>query len=217
MTTANEETVGMGDFDVEEEEEGPPPKAAATAPNYTAPEGYETIGSSVAGYWDPDQAEGSGPIEFRMSGCRLIDNGKEKVKSSCLILAELVKPCPLIVNSPKKEEQVLQEFPAGTIVGIWAKAGMRDLQHLQGANVWMAPNGFQTMKDADKNAMALFKISRDPRFAKGTTLQLIEDARKESLTEAAKTKNPPWHLICLGEDYGREKAKKLLLAELGAN
>lgn len=214
MTQANEQGFEQGD---DTEAEGPPAKAAAAAKTYAVPEGYETVGSNVAGYWDPDQNEGSGPIEFRITGVRLIDNGKEKQKSSCLILGELLKPCRLIKNSPKKEEQVLTDFEAGTCVGIWAKAGMRDLQHQQGANLWMAPDGFRKMKDDDKNDMALFKVARTKGSPKGETIGLIEDARKESLTEAAKTKTPPWYLICLGEDYGREKAKKLLLAELGAN
>lgn len=214
MTQANEQGFEQGD---DTEAEGPPAKAAAPLKTYQVPDGYEAVGSNVAGYWDPDQNEGSGPIEFRITGVRLIDNGKEKAKSSCLILAELLKPCPLIVNSPKKDEQVLKEFEAGTTVGIWAKAGMRDLQHQQGANLWMAPDGFRKMKDDDKNDMALFKVARTKGSPKGETLTLIEDARKESLTEAAKTKNPPWYLIALGPDYGRDQAKKLLLAELGAN
>jgi hypothetical protein len=96
---------------------------------------------------------------------------------------------------------------------------MRDLINLQGARVWMAPAGFQKMKESGtkKNPMALFKVARDPKGPKGTHLELLEDARKESLTEAAKTKNPPWHLAVLGKDFGREEARRLLLQELGAN
>ena len=107
MTQANEQGFEQGD---DSEAEGPPAKAAAPLKTYAVPDGYETVGSNVAGYWDPDQNEGSGPIEFRITGVRLIDNGKEKAKSSCLILGELLKPCRLIKNSPKKEEQVLEEF-----------------------------------------------------------------------------------------------------------
>jgi len=196
----------------EYEEEGPPPRAV---PAYALPDGYEAVGSNVLGYYDPDE----GPVQFVMSGVRLLDNSADPNKSSALILAELTHPAKLTVNSPNKAEQVAKEFPAGTGFGIWAKAGMRDLINLQGARVFMAPAGFQKMKDSGrkKNPMALFKIGRDPKGPKGSTLELLEDARKESVVEAAVGDNPPWHLLVLGKDYGRPAAKEAMLQKLASN
>lgn len=193
------------------EEEGPPPREV---PVYAVPAGYEKVGSNVLGYYDPDH----GAVSFVMSGMRLLDNSADDTKSSALILAELTAPATLTVNTPEKSEQVPKLFPAGTGFGIWAKAGMRDLINLQGAKVWMAPAGFQKMKDTGRkrNPMALFSIARDPSGPKGETLTLLEDARRESLTEAAKSDNPPWHLLVIGKDFGRPAAKELLIQQLNA-
>lgn len=204
MTTENAGYVAGGDDDEIDE--------APKDVRYAVPEGFEVVGSNVEGYWDPVD---SGPVQFVISGVRLIDNGKEQKKSSALIIASLLEPCELIVNSPNKDDQVLQSFPKGTGFGIWSKAGMRDLANLEGAYVWMAPDGFRKMKGDDKNPMALFKIARRKDSPiKGTRLTLVEDGRKKSLTEAATAENPPWHLIVLGDDFGREKASQLLLQEL---
>lgn len=208
MTT---QAVGYeGDGGSDSEEEGPPPKELKASPRYAAPEGFESVGSNVLGYWDP---EDSGPVEFTPIGVRLIDNGKDKHKSSALIIAELRAPVSLIKNETKKEDQVLAPFPEGTVFGIWAKAGMRDLANMQGAHVWMAPDGFKKLKDDDKNPMALFKINKK-KGSVGTRLVLSEDGRKESITEAAKTDNPPWHLIVLGDDFGKAKAAEILIKSL---
>lgn len=176
---------------------------------FEAPADFESVSTDVEAYWTATT-----PIEFEPRGVRLLDNGKEAAKSSCLVIAELKKPTMLRVNAAKKEEQVLKEFPAGATIGIWAKAGMRDLQNLGGAHVWMAPNGKRSMKDKDKNAMALFTIKRLKSSEKGSRLTLIEDARKKSRKEPALAENPPWWLIVLGDDLGKGAAQRILRQEL---
>jgi hypothetical protein len=203
--------------EVDGEEEAPPPREVQ---HFEAPDGWESVGSTVLGYYDPDK---SGAIQFTMTGCRLLDNTQDTGKSSCIILAELLQPATLITNAPDKNDQVPKEFPAGTGFGIWAKAGMRELSKLQGAHVWMALAGFQKMKDdgtlkgkRKKSPMAVFKVKRNPKGPAGRLLELLEDARKDSLTEAAKVKTPPWHLIVCGEDYGFERASRILETEIAA-
>ena len=202
----------------EYEEEGPPPREIKVV---AAPDEYETVGANILGYYEPAE---SGAIQFVITGVRLLDNTQDKSKSSALILAELRAPAQLKVNSPVKEEQVLKEFPAGTGFGIWAKAGMRDLQKLQGAWVWMALAGYQKMKEEGgkkkKNAMVLFSIKKSNKGPAGGPLTLLEDARVESREEPAREKNPPWHLIVLGDDLGRKEAAIVMqrrLAEMTRN
>lgn len=196
----------------EEEEEGPPPREIVVA---AAPEEFETVGANILGYYEP---EDSGAIQFVITGVRLLDNTQDTSKSSALILAELHAPGKLRVNSPEKAEQVVKEFPKGTGFGIWAKAGMRDLQNLQGAIVWMCIAGYQKMKDdgskRKKNAMTLFSIKKSNRGGPGGPLKLLEDARKDSREEPAREKNPPWHLIVLGPDLGRKEAAIIMQRRL---
>lgn len=193
-----------------EEEDSPPPREVR---QFTAPDDFESVGTNVVAYYEPEE---SGAIQFIPLGVRLLDNTQDKGKSSALILAELVAPAELKVNSPEKEDQVIKTFPAGTGFGIWAKAGMRDLQKLQGATVWMALSGYQKMKDTGrkKNPMALFNVKKSKKGEPGKPLELLEDARVESLEEPAREKNPPWHLIVLGPDFGRKAAAEIMQKRL---
>ena len=42
----------------------------------------------------------------------------------------------------------------------------------------------------------------------------LEDARVESREEPAREKNPPWHLIVLGDDLGRKEAAIIMQRRL---
>lgn len=194
------------------EEDGPPPREIVLA---AAPDEFESVGANILGYYEPTE---SGAIQFVITGVRLLDNTQDKTKSSALILAELHAPALLRVNAPDKKDQVLKTFEKGTGFGIWAKAGMRDLQNLQGAIVWMAIAGYQKMKEdgakKKKNAMVLFSIKKSKNGGPGGPLKLLEDARKESREEPARENNPPWHLIVLGPDYGRKEAAIIMQRRL---
>jgi hypothetical protein len=210
MTQAAEELENEELDSDEFEEDGPPPREIVLM---EAPEEFESVGANILGYYEPTE---SGAIQFVITGVRLLDNTQDKSKSSALILAELHAPAHLRVNSPVKTEQVLKEFPKGTGFGIWAKAGMRDLQNLQGAIVWMSIAGYQKMKDdgKKKNAMVLFSIKKSNKGGAGGPLKLLEDARVESREEPAREKNPPWHLIVLGADFGRKEAAIIMQRRL---
>lgn len=193
-----------------EEEDSPPIREVKVQ---AAPDDFESVGTNVVAYYEPEE---SGAIQFIPLGIRLLDNTQDKGKSSALILAELTAPAQLKVNSPDKKDQIIKEFAAGTGFGIWAKAGMRDLQKLQGATVWMALSGYQKMKESGKkkNPMALFAVKKSKKGEPGKALELLEDARVESLEEPAREKNPPWHLIVLGPDFGRKEAAIIMQRRL---
>lgn len=175
---------------------------------YAVPEGYETVSSDVAAYWEPKH----GPLFFIPQSVRLMDNTEDPSQSSCLILGTLnVKAHTLTKNAATKRDRVQEQFEPGTIIGVWAKAGMRDLINLGRAHVWMAPNGKREMPGGGRNAMQLFMITRHPAGPKGETLELIEDSRKSSLSEPIdrdlKKQRAPWYLAVL-PDGGMEAARE---------
>lgn len=172
---------------------------------YEAPDDFETVSQDVEGYWDPVK---SGPIIFIPRAVRLLDNSQDPVKSSCLIFGELQEDCKLISNVMKKEDRKIKIFPRGTSVGIWGKAGMRDLLDLGGATVWMAPNGFRDLPNRDK-PMALFLCKRKRGSAPGEKLGLVSDVRDKSVIEPISSESPSWWLQVL-PDGGEAKAEAAL-------
>lgn len=192
-----QQIVDDGEYGGEEYEE----QEAGADGSYEAPEGFETVSQDVAGYWDPKL---SGPMTWRPRAVRLVDNTQEANKSSCLIFGELLAPAKLQKNAQKKDDRTFEVFPAGTSVGVWGKAGMRDLLELGGATVWTAPNGFRQLEGRDK-PMALFHNKRKTDGPKGEKLTLVSDARDKSLLEPLSD-SAPWWLQVL-PDGGVAKAE----------
>lgn len=202
------------------EEDGPAPNGASSTvveQHYDTPDDGELVTTNVAAHWDQEE---SGPVRFTMQGIRLMDNTQTKAKSSALIMCTTLAPAKLLVagsKTPENKDGIFKEYPAGTGFGIWAKPGMQSLQNLQGAHIWMAPDGFQAMKDASKQPMALFKVVRlRSSPTAGSRVTLIDDVRKESRKEPALAKTPPWWLIVLGDDFGKAKAQREILNEMQA-
>jgi len=189
---------------VADDYEGEEGAEAEEAPVYESPEGFETVSQDVEGYWDPKK---SGPMIWRPRAVRLLDNTQETNKSSCLIFGELLEPAKLQSNEQKKEDRELREFPAGTSVGVWAKAGMRELIELAGAEVWTAPAGTRKIEGRPQ-PMQLFHNKRRIDGPKGEKLSLAQDNREKSVIEAL-SETPPWWLKVL-EDGGVAKAEALM-------
>lgn len=178
------------------------------ASEWKKPEGYETVSTDVAAYWEPK----NGPLYWIPQRIRLMDNTQDAGKSSALIIGLLDhEPQTLITNAATKRERVPHQFQPGTVVGVWAKAGMRDLLDLAGAKVWMAPAGKREMRGGGRNPMQLFEITRDVNGPKGERLELIEDSRKASLSEPVdrelEDQQPPWYLKVL-PDGGMAQARE---------
>ena len=172
--------------------------------------GEDEIGD-IEAYWDsaspdrnhrsgegPGARYGSPPIQFTPLYVTLIDSdlgGRDGTpKSSTLIHGRLNAPCKLrSANKEEHEANGEMEFPAGTIVGIWTKSGMKELKKLAGANVWMA-NGqkirgevkyFKDLGQAGRSPMVLFTIRHT---GEGKPIEVRNDYRDESLPDAAKAR-----------------------------
>jgi len=180
--------------------------AVALAPSSEAPldlsrppEGFEQASGDLAGYWEAasppsrttEMREGSGPVLFTPLYVTLSDSSlgtAKDPKSSTLLHARLEAPC--LLRSAQKAEGY-KEFPKGTLFGIWTKPGMKPLQRLAGATVWMR-NGIEVagkieyFKEIDRpSPMVVFDIRSK---GEGTKLKVAEDRRELSLPDNVRKK-----------------------------
>lgn len=175
------------------------------------PEGFEQTGGDIVAYWEPaspgkgpgrdggkdpkywyDEAMGYRPgspaVTFTPIDCALSDSKLDNSKTSTLLFGRLEKPCML---RSAVESEGYKTFQPGSLIGIWTKPGMRPLQKLAGAVVWMK-NGVQIngetsmFKDVDRpSPMVQFDIRHK---GKGDQLRVREDRRDKSLPSALKEK-----------------------------
>ncbi len=160
------------------------------------PEGFEQASGDLAGYWETaspasrtsEAKDGSDPILFTPLWVTLSDSELDNKKTSTLLHARLLAPA--VLRSADKEEGYV-EFGPGTLFGIWTKPGMKPLQSLGGAKVWMRNGQDQGgkivyFKEIGKpSPMVLFDIRNQ---GKGEKLQVREDRRDRSLPENLKEK-----------------------------
>jgi len=157
------------------------------------PAGFEQASGDLVGYWESasppsrngEERHGSDPVLFTPLWVTLSDSELDNNKTSTLLHGRLEKPC--LLRSANKEEGY-REFPKGSMFGIWTKPGMKPLQNLAGAQVWMR-NGvkigegkaaeIQYFKEIGKpSPMVLFDIRNN---GKGGKLPIREDRRDKSL------------------------------------
>lgn len=184
---------------------GESPSSASHRPEtIVVPEGFagEEEVPDIEAYWDsaspdrnnPKTGEGPGakyghhPVIVTPLFVTLIDSDIDDTapKSSTLIHCRLERAAVLRVAEKDSKEQ--REFPAGTIVGIWAKAGMKPLKKLANTRVFLA-NGqvvrgqmqfFKNLGKAGRSPMVLFTIRPE---GPGEALTVKNDYRDESLPE----------------------------------
>ncbi len=205
MTTMN----GAEEFDGEElDDEFDGEEGEGGETKFTTPAGFDRVSFTVEGYYDPKE---TGQMIWTPRRVRLIDNSQESTKSSALILGELVEPATLGTTEQDKDERSFQVMPKGTSVGVWAKAGMKELLLLGGAIVWMAPGGKRKLQNRDQ-PMQLFQCAASRSGPKGEKLELLEDARKDSLIEPIAGDSQPWWLELL-DDGGLAKAEIAMAAK----
>jgi hypothetical protein len=151
----------VDDGEASTEPKAPPQK-------YSAPEGYETRTSDIAGFWDPDL----GPIHFIPQYAKAFDSHLEKAKPTIIIVGHAVGPNRIVTA---EDEDI--ECKSGDVIGVWYKPGMAQLKDLCGAKVFMQYTGD---KDVGKvNPMKEFQIDI-PRGTRGGVLYLQDDYRKTS-------------------------------------
>jgi hypothetical protein len=179
------------DDDVQLEGEASDPQGDLTETAAAPPEGFEKRGGDLLAFWEPASqgsqkkppSKGSPPVSFiplhvTMSDSKAPVRRGEPVKSSTLIHCQLTKPCRL--KSANKSEGY-KIFPEGTLFGIWAKPGMRELKSLAGVEVWMANDGFRNV--GQQSDMCLFDIRSGKN---GAPLKVKEDRREKSLPDKLK-------------------------------
>lgn len=133
------------------------------------PSDYKEQSSDILGFWDSLSGD---TIHMIPRFVRLFDSKIDASKPSTLLVAELVEPIEI-----KDANDKTFVADKGSLVGIWTKAGMSDIKHLGGQDVYMYQDGTKEMGKG-QNPMFLYKIlSR----TKGTKLPVHGDFRKKSL------------------------------------
>lgn len=160
-----------------------------------APEEFAEGTGDLVGYWEsasPATAKrgelyGSPPVTFTPLYVTLTDSDIDETKTSTLIHCRLERPC--LLRSAIKDEGYL-EFPAGSLFGIWAKPGMKELKRRANQKIWMR-NGQQQrgqvvyFKEIGQQSPMVIYTIRWGADAKTEALTVREDHRSESLDDAA--------------------------------
>ena len=148
-------------------------EAAKNRPNI--PSEYKEQSSDIVGFWDSLSGD---TIHMIPRFARLFDSKIDPMKSSTLLIAELVEP--IEVQNADGETVIADK---GQTVGIWTKPGMSALRDLCGVDVYMYQDGTKEMGKG--NPMYLYKVLSK---ARGTKLRAAADFRKRSLP-ARQTQN----------------------------
>lgn len=139
----------------------------------TGGEAYTIVTSDVVGFWDPEIC----PIHCIPKRANVGDGQLDSSKPSLLIFATLLASIPLYKVDSKTSERTTVQGKVGDLVGIWAKAGMRDVRNLADVPVLMYATG--TVDVGKPNEMLGFEI-RCPRASEGKPIQIVEDRREKS-------------------------------------
>ncbi len=182
-------------FDIDADIE--PPKNAGPASVSPVPDdsdgppaGFEQASGDLVGYWESasppsrnsEGKQGSGPVLFTPLWVTLSDSDLDEKKTSTLLHGRLERDC--LLRSANKEEGY-KVFPKGAMFGIWTKPGMKPIQSLAGAVVWMR-NGIEVRKGeihyfkeiGKPSPMVLYDIRNQ---GKGNKITIREDRRDHSL------------------------------------
>lgn len=161
-----------------------------------APAGFDEGAGDLVGYWEsasPATAKrgelyGSPPVMFTPLFVTLSDSDIDDTKSSTLIHCRLETPC--LLRSANKDEGYVQ-FPAGSLFGIWAKPGLKELKRRANQKIWLR-NGQQQrgqvvyFKEIGQQSPMVIYTIRWGTDAKTEALTVRDDHRKESLDDAAQ-------------------------------
>jgi hypothetical protein len=130
-----------------------------------APAGYQEQSGDISGFWT-----GAGAIHFIPRFVRMFDSSIDKLKTSTLLVAELVEPCKEI--GKVGDDGTVISCAKGDLVGIWTKPGMRALGNLAGIPVFMYADG--EIDTGKPNPMVTYKIMSK---SKGLKLPVDGDYR----------------------------------------
>lgn len=161
-----------------------PPEPVTDFEDFDLPEGASEISGDIVGYWDWEKSA----IRCIPRSVKMFDGSLEPHKVSCLVMAELTRPCKVYTTEEDKTK-TYQLAPVGQMVGIWYKPGMRSIVGKCGIDCYIKRDESKdkitkNMKGVkDPNPMKGFLVMAGPG---GTKIPIIEDMREES---AFKVKN----------------------------
>ena len=133
---------------------------------HAVPEGYEERSGDLVGFWN-----GEGGLHFIPRAARLTDSKIDTLKSSILIVGELVESSELVY---KKERIVGTK---GDRIGVWATPGMRALEGCANIPVYIHEDG--EIDTGKPNPMKIYRVHAKAR-AVGERLRVENDFRKDS-------------------------------------
>jgi hypothetical protein len=157
--------------------------------DFEAPEGASEITGDIVGYWNYNKSA----IRCIPRSVKMFDGNLEKHKVSCLILAELTKPCPVFTVEDDKTH-TYQVAPTGQMVGIWYKPGMRAVVNKAGVDCYIKRDSkkdkiTKNVSHLKKpNPMKGFLVMAGPG---GIKIPIIEDTREESAYRVKNGKVEP--------------------------
>jgi hypothetical protein len=142
---------------------------------YDLPDGYVQVNLDIVGFWNEDVDIHCVPLHIK-----LFDNKQDRGKPSILITARLVDPIDV-----RTTEGEIIPAKEGQLVGIWGRAGMRDLKAHSGCRVKIIPDGEIKLKGKE-HPMRAYKIFKHPED-KPEMLKVTLDKRDRS-----KRAETPW-------------------------
>lgn len=140
------------------------------------PEDSSLITGDVEGYWDPTMTA----IRCKPISVKLFDGNLDKKKPGILLVCELVLPCKIAYKEPGEEEWSYRRAAAGTMVGVWYKAGMRGIVNKAGVDCYIK----LTDKEKDTGKPNPMKIYEVRAGAGGYRVPITEDVRNQSASLA---------------------------------
>lgn len=136
------------------------------------PEDSSLITGDVEGYWEPTMTA----IRCKPISVKLFDGNLDKKKPGILLVCELVLPCKIAYKEPGEEEWSYRRAAAGTMVGVWYKAGMRGIVNKAGVDCYIR----LTDKEKDTGKPNPMKIYEVRAGAGGYRVPITEDVRNQS-------------------------------------
>lgn len=140
---------------------------------FSVPEGFTKKSTDIVAYWDDKESGIQGICRYY----KVFDSNMEKEKPSVLFIFQLTEPCSAYTtDKDKPKEHFPYQSKKGDLIGVWGKAGMKDLLGFGGVEVYMYQQGEKKTKKP--NPMKLYHVHSN--VDAGKPIVCIEDTREQS-------------------------------------
>jgi len=138
------------------------------------PQGFEQRTSDIVGTWDAE----AGPIYFIPTHASVGDSKTfDKTKPSLLIFGKLTRETALKTKGDEDAETGQLLGQPGDQIGVWAKAGMREIASLCGVEVFMVRDPASDKDVGKGNDMKAYVVASK---STGTMIPIASDRRDRS-------------------------------------